>query len=186
MNHKVHKQGCSVKKKDRCVRVFARCGTGKLNLELDAVQLGTAPKKIRLLLTRQRGIYGDIGKTRNCNPSLTLFEVARFRIAVDQAGKNTGGYHNPTCQRRISRNTAQNAKAQSLAHATGCDTSTRTTSKLTRRVVISGTRFGTDPEAVCCRVVWASELFCHEEPLSGGRRQRRLTRRIQGRMISGA
>jgi hypothetical protein len=44
MNHKVHKQGCSVKKKDRCVRVFARCGTGKLNLELDAVQLGTSPK----------------------------------------------------------------------------------------------------------------------------------------------
>jgi hypothetical protein len=34
------------------------------------------------------------------------FEVARFRIAVDQAGKNTGEYHNPTRQRGISRNTA--------------------------------------------------------------------------------
>lgn len=39
MNHKSHKQGRSVKKKDRCVRVSAPCGTDKRNLEPGAVQL---------------------------------------------------------------------------------------------------------------------------------------------------
>ena len=55
--------------------------------------------------TRQRGIYGDIGKPRNRKPSLTRFEVARFRTAEDQAGENTGAYHNPTRERGISLNT---------------------------------------------------------------------------------
>ena len=33
------------------------------------------------------------------------FEVARFRTAEDQAGENTGAYHNPTRERGISLNT---------------------------------------------------------------------------------
>jgi hypothetical protein len=71
---------------------------------------------------------------KQLDPSLTLFEVARF--AVDQAGKNTGDYHNPTRQRGIFPNTASNAKAQSLAHAAGWDRCQRATSKLTLRVGI--------------------------------------------------
>jgi hypothetical protein len=39
MKHKSHKQGRSEEKKDRCVRIFAPCGTDKLNLEPGAVQL---------------------------------------------------------------------------------------------------------------------------------------------------
>ena len=49
MKHESHKQGRSVKKKDRCVRVFAPCGTDKLNLEPDAVQLGTVRKQLPVL-----------------------------------------------------------------------------------------------------------------------------------------
>jgi hypothetical protein len=80
--------------------------------------------KTQGIITTRRvseGFSETLQKTQKLNPSLTRFEVARFRIAVDQAGKNTGDYHNPTRQRGISRNTASTAKAQSLAHALGWD-----------------------------------------------------------------
>ena len=80
------------------------------------------------------------------NPSLTRFEVALFKAGADQRRENTGDYHNPTRERGIFPNTASNAKTQSLADAAGWDSRKRATSKLTRRVVIPGTYFGTDPE----------------------------------------
>jgi hypothetical protein len=60
------------------------------------------------IITRRvsEGFFQTPRKKQKHDPSLTHFEVARFRIAVDQAGKNTGEYHNPTRQRGISRNTA--------------------------------------------------------------------------------
>jgi hypothetical protein len=83
------------------------------------------------------------------NPSLTHIEVAMFETAGDQREKNTGNYHDPTRQRGILGQNCPNAKTQSLADASGWDRHKGATSKLTRRVVIDGTCFGTVPELTC-------------------------------------
>jgi hypothetical protein len=47
------------------------------------------------------------------------FEVAHFGPEVLKAVKKSGVYHNPKRQRVIFRNTAESAKSQSLADASG-------------------------------------------------------------------
>jgi hypothetical protein len=52
------------------------------------------------------GLTQTLTKTLKHNPSLTRFEVARFGAEFVHLRKNTGIYHNPKRQRRISGNPA--------------------------------------------------------------------------------
>jgi hypothetical protein len=79
-----------------------------LKLRISDLRLIKLPKTEGFITTRSvsEGFWGKTVRTQTLNPSLTRFEVARFRTAEDQGGENTGDYHNPTRQRGISRNPA--------------------------------------------------------------------------------
>ena len=80
--------------------------------------------------------FGSVSR----NPSLTLRVVINPKVFACFTNQSVETRNFKTRQRGIFPNTASNAKAQSLAHATGWDRRKRATSKLTHRVVISSPR----------------------------------------------